>query len=129
MNSGHIRREMGKYSLHGSYGIWFSRFIPSLKLTLLNLKMDGCKTIVIFWHGNFGKSSHPIGASGFSDVTIPPMAQRDSPSHHPPRTGDSPWQLASRWGDGRGTNLKTLGIHGTGIFSYMKTIKINHSCR
>lgn len=33
------------------------------------------------------------------------------PSHHhpTPRTGDSPWQLASRWG-----SLKTMGLHPVG---------------
>ena len=30
---------------------------------------------------------------------------------------------------GKSWNLNTHRIHGTGIFTYMKTIKINHSCR
>lgn len=40
------------------------------------------------------------------DGTIPPSSHEFPSHHHPtPRTGDSPWQLASRWG-----RLKTHGL-------------------
>ena len=45
-----------------------------------------------------------------SDGTIPPSSHEFPSHHHPtPRTGDSPWQLASRWG-----RLKTMCLHPVG---------------
>ena len=60
----------------------------------------------------FSTSFHSIPWSIWvtRDGTIPPSSHEFPSHHHPtPRTGDSPWQLASRWG-----RLKTMGLHPVG---------------